>query len=305
MFTIKEEPEDFLVEEVIDLNLSNGKYIYFYLEKRNYNTVKAIEVLAKILNIPFKNFGFAGNKDKKAITKQVVSVYGANEEKIKSISLNDIKVEVIGRGDKPISLGDLKGNRFEIVVKNGGLREKRDFFINYFGEQRFGKNCDNHLIGKALLKRDFNSICEKLGIEEKNVNGLKKYGIKKIKFYLHSYQSYLFNELLKERIKECEHFESVYCLGEYLFLNKKIKNFKLPLPNFDVEIYDSLLEGDGLTKEAFIFREMPELVSDTVERDVIIDIKDLKIESSKDYYLCKFYLPKGSYATVFLKSLFV
>ena len=304
MYSIKNEPKDFIVEEVIDLDLNSGKYTYFKLKKENLNTIEALESIAKKLNLSLKNFGFSGNKDKKAITTQYCSVFNSNKDKLENLRLKNIKVEVIGTGKTPISLGDLKGNNFKIFVKADKIKES-DFFINYFGEQRFGVNCNNHIIGKFLLKKDFKQVCRILNLLENDpVNNLKKFGWKKLRFFLHSYQSYLWNSLVYEKLKNEDGFEISYCLGNYKFLNKKIENFKLNLPNFDVSDYDSILKNEGMTKDDFLIKELPELVSETSPRDLITEAENLKIEKDKEGYSLSFFLKKGSYATVFLKKLF-
>jgi len=304
MYIIKNKAEDFIVDEVIELNLDGGKYIYFKLKKENLNTSEAVELIAKRLNLPLKNFGFAGNKDKKAVTTQYCSVFGANAKRLEGINLKNIGVEVIGSGKKPISLGDLKGNKFKIHVKADKIKES-DFFINYFGEQRFGVNCNNHLIGKDLLKKDFKHACKMFNLPEINpINNLKQFGIKKLRFFLHSYQSYLWNSLVYEKLKNEGGFEADYCLGKYKFLNKKIENSEINLPNFDVNDYDGILKEENLLKNNFLIKELPELVSETVYRDLIAEAEDLEVKKQKEGYLLSFFLKKGSYATVFLKKLF-
>ena len=304
MYSIKDKPKDFIVDEVINLNLDGGKYVYFKLKKENFTTIKALELIAMRLNLKLKNFGFAGNKDKKAITTQACSVFGANEDKLKDLKLSNIKIEILGRGKSPISLGDLEGNSFKIFVKAENIK-KTDFFVNYYGEQRFGINCNNHIIGKYLLERRFKQACNNLNLSKINpINSLREFGARKLKFFLHSYQSYLWNSLIYEKLKEKNGFEVPYCLGKYKFLDKKIKNFKVNLPNFDTDDYNHILKKENLVKEAFLIRELPELVSETNFRDIITEVKDLKVKKEKEGYFLSFFLNKGSYATVFLKKLF-
>ncbi len=304
MYSIKDKPKDFIVDEIINLNLDGGGYIYFKLKKENFTTIKALELIAMRLNLKLKNFGFAGNKDKKAITTQACSVFGANEDKLKDLKLSNIKIEILGRGKSPISLGDLEGNSFKIFVKAENIK-KTDFFVNYYGEQRFGINCNNHIIGKYLLERRFKQACNNLNLSKINpINSLREFGARKLKFFLHSYQSYLWNSLIYEKLKEEDGFEVPYCLGKYKFLDKKIKNFKVNLPNFDTDDYNHILKKENLVKEAFLIRELPELVSETNFRDIITEVKDLKVKKEKEGYFLSFFLNKGSYATVFLKKLF-
>ena len=75
MYKIKQIPEDFVVREISGIRPSeHGKYTYFLLKKRNYTTQRAVKAIADALHIPEKRFGFAGNKDKNAITEQLCSV---------------------------------------------------------------------------------------------------------------------------------------------------------------------------------------------------------------------------------------
>jgi len=160
MYTLKQIPEDFKVKETIKLNLNDrGRYSYFKLTKKNMTTIHAIETIANKLHKKTKDIGFAGNKDKKAITQQMISI--SNLYKIINLKNEKIKLELLGKGDEPISLGDLDKNEFEIVVRNltkDTKINKLKQFPNYFGEQRFSKN--NKEIGKALIKKDFKTACQ-------------------------------------------------------------------------------------------------------------------------------------------------
>ena len=110
MYKIKQFPEDFIVKEISNVELEDkGNYSYFLLKKTNYSTVRAIEHIAKALRKKPKNIGFAGNKDKNAVTEQFVSFFKINENKIKNLKLKDIELKFIGKGNEPISLGDLEG----------------------------------------------------------------------------------------------------------------------------------------------------------------------------------------------------
>ncbi len=119
MYKIKQIPEDFIVKEISNVEFKGaGNYSYFLLKKTNYTTVRAIEHIAKALRIKPKNIGFAGNKDKNAITEQVISFFNINNDKINNLRLKDIELKSLGKGNEPVSLGDLEGNYFEIDVRN-------------------------------------------------------------------------------------------------------------------------------------------------------------------------------------------
>ena len=116
---IKETPEDFVVEEVIKLNIKpNGEYSYFLLEKRNWTTLKAIELIANNLNAHIRRFSFAGQKDRAGITKQYISAFKVPRKNIENLIMKDMKITFVGYGDNPISLGDLEGNKFTILARD-------------------------------------------------------------------------------------------------------------------------------------------------------------------------------------------
>ncbi len=222
MYKIKQIPEDFVVKEVNNIKLKeNGNYSYFILKKKNYTTEKAVSTIAHYLEINRKNIGYAGSKDKNAITEQMISIQGFN--KTKGIKLKDIELIYKGKGDERISLGDLNGNEFIITVRNLNkenikINSKTISIPNYFDEQRFSKN--NYLVGKSILKKDFKKAVdlilkdssEKTSGFEEDVNkhisrspndfigAIKKIPKKIRMMYVHAFQSLIFNKTVSELI---------------------------------------------------------------------------------------------------------
>lgn len=297
---MKEKPSYFQVKEIIKLPLNEkGQYSYLRLKKINYNTLDALKLLSKKFCINLKEIGFAGNKDKKAITTQYISVPGFINNKVENLKLKDIELKFIGKGNKRINLGDSIGNKFKIKFTK--KLKKTNFCENYFDEQRFGINNANQLIGKLILENKFKEI-ESIVKKPENT---REYNIK-LRFYLHAYQSYLFNIVLSEYLSKYEHKTINYSLGKLIFIKKKIKNFKIPLVSFDAElkgeigeIYKKVLKKEKIKLDSFIIRSNPFLISDTQFRDAFFEVKDLI--QKKDFIY--FSLPKGSYATILLKKL--
>lgn len=163
---IKQIPEDFVVTEIIKLKKSkSGDYTYFWLTKKNWTTLRAIVEIAGKAHVSFKRFKFAGTKDKNAITKQAVSAFKVPPKTLENLKIKDIQIDIIGFGNKQISLGDLVGNKFDIVVRDlrkkdfGMLKRnsgkiKKSGCLNYFGPQRFGSG-NTALIGKEIIKGRF------------------------------------------------------------------------------------------------------------------------------------------------------
>lgn len=165
---IKVFPEDFVViEEPLPQIFEGRKHAIFLLKKRNWDTMAAVKEIAKRAGIRHRDIGFAGTKDRHAVTYQYISVPADAKEKVEAVQIRDIELKFVSYG-RFIKLGHLLGNRFRIIVRDVGedafektkaivreLREKGGF-PNYFGYQRFGeRRVVNHLIGKLLLQGEF------------------------------------------------------------------------------------------------------------------------------------------------------
>ena len=322
---IKEIPEDFVVNEVIDLKLTKeiNNYTIFKLTKKNWDAFKIIESLAKALIIKSKLIGFAGNKDKQAITSQYISFFKIPRERIENIKINDVKLEFQGYSVERINLGDLKGNSFVIVVRD--LINKKDlpnkiYLENYFDDQRFGNKHNTHLVGKALVKKDFKTACLLLNLQTKNndyIGALRSQQRRLLRFYLSSYQSLIFNKILSKYLENIEHYQLEYSLGKLNFTDSKNKKIKIPLIGFDVKltkeikpIAEGILKEEGVSIQDFLIRSLPELVTESAYRPAFLEVKDIKYkfdndELHKDKLKCTvtFSLTKGAYATLLIKKL--
>ncbi len=303
MFKLKEKTSDFIVEEKIKLKFSdNGKYSYFLLEKDNRNTLDVINRIVDVLKITKRDIGYAGLKDKNAITRQYISIFNYDKKLILNLKIDGVKLNYVGNGKIPITIGSLEGNNFKVVVRNLDKKaEKINFLENYYDEQRFSK--DNVSLGKQILLGKI--LYEK---EEK------------LKLYFISYQAYLFNKILAEYLKEhCKDQKEVdYSLGKFIFIYKEVKNFKIPLIAFDARLNDNIrkicskiLNEEGLTIKHFLTRKYPDLVQKTIYRDALVNVKNLKIKYREDdVYSGKlkaeieFFLPKGSYGTLLIRKMF-
>lgn len=164
---IKNYPEDFIVEEVPVYPLpSNGKYVIAEVISRNWETNRLIEKLASCLHISSNLIGYAGIKDRRAITSQLMS-FPVEIEDLKKVSLPDVKINILYKSSKAIHRGKLIGNHFHIVIRNvEGKKEDVEKVIkeieeiggfpNFFGVQRFGiARPITHIVGKHIIKNDF------------------------------------------------------------------------------------------------------------------------------------------------------
>jgi tRNA pseudouridine13 synthase len=169
---IKAEPEDFLVEEVpLYPPTGVGTHIFFLLEKRGIATFEAIRRLARALERPEEDFGYAGLKDARALTRQVVSIEHEPPERLLALQLPGIWIRWAERHPHKLRVGHLKGNRFTIRIRHASERDlprvqrvigrlERVGLPNFYGPQRFGIGGSGVLLGRALVGRDWKGFLD-------------------------------------------------------------------------------------------------------------------------------------------------
>ncbi|RLF90875.1 tRNA pseudouridine(13) synthase TruD [Thermococci archaeon] len=166
---IKVYPEDFIVREVLPSSIfRSGKCRIYLLKKRNWETMAAIKEIAKRVGIHYSEIGFAGTKDRHAVTYQYISI--CRDVDLAQLRIADMSIKFVGYG-RPLKLGLLLGNWFKIRVRDAERPELlRDIiaelknkggFPNYFGIQRFGERRSvNHIVGKLLLEGKYEEAAE-------------------------------------------------------------------------------------------------------------------------------------------------
>lgn len=314
MYIIKENPEDFIVEEIFPLPQgTQGDYSYWKLRKVNLTTLDALSRMAAKLRVPLKYIKFAGNKDRHAITSQTISVYKVGREQVDGLRLPGLELEFLGFFHEPVHLGQHLGNRFVVTVRNiesTPFLENR--IPNHFGTQRFSQS--NALVGHAIIKKDFQGAVEILRNERVEdyqnahprdfVGALRALPKPLLKLYIHSYQSYLWNMSAQAFLEQSPMSE----------------NIKIPIVGFGTTfgldlvsaVVQEILAKEGITQRDFIVRALPDCSSDGGERDLFMTVKDLIIGRLEDdethpgrkKCVLRFELPKGSYATVLIDFLF-
>ena len=158
---IRNEPEDFQVSEIISekaLNSINNNegYAVYKLKKKKIDTNHALSGIFRKKGVRLKALGL---KDASAVTEQFVC--SANKGKaIQNFSTDKYSLEKIGFAKKPLSKKDMVSNHFKIKISecsdNLSSFAEYDKILNFYGYQRFGsKRPVTHLIGKAILQRDF------------------------------------------------------------------------------------------------------------------------------------------------------
>ena len=194
-FHFNPSSRDFIVEEIPLYPFSGeGEYLILKLRKKELSTWEALDIICNTLGIKKREIGYAGLKDKYALTIQYISIPAKYEDRLSKLNDNRIKILETIRHNNKIRVGHLKGNRFNLRFKKVlKVQEQKinsvldwiekEGMPNYFGMQRFGNDGNNWIEGKALAYG-------KKRLKDKKMN----------EFLISAYQSYLFNNWLSKRI---------------------------------------------------------------------------------------------------------
>ncbi len=173
---LKRRPEDFLVEEMpLYHPCGEGEHIYLMVEKRGLSTTDLVEVLSRHFGVAERAIGYAGMKDKHAITRQVVSIHapGKTPEDFPMLDHERVAVLWADLHTNKLRLGHLRGNRFMVRAREVDpmrvVDAKRvldrlaaEGAPNFFGAQRFGSVGVNHELGRLLLAGDHAQLVDLL-----------------------------------------------------------------------------------------------------------------------------------------------
>jgi len=361
---LKEQVKDFLVTEMANHELDeDGDHLIIKLRKQNMTTMEAVSKLSNMLHVSKGRIGYAGNKDKRAVTEQHISIEGVSQEDVNQIFTDEFDLEVLGRNGH-IGLGNLQANQFEITIRqlnlpiedlrNRSLKIVEEIdgkFPNYFGRQRFGSARPiTHQVGRHILQGNYEEavwtyIAKPYDEEYKSIRKIRRElwetrevegtaerfpkqfryeksllyhltknpedyqgAIKRLPeglqtLFIHAYQSWVFNRALSKLIEE-DWFDPEY---------------EIPLVGYKTDLKDNrpenivkeILEEEEVSQEDFRLQEFPELRSEGTYRRAfadfrnfeVIDIEEDDLNMAQNKMTVKFDLPKGSYATVFLREI--
>ncbi|HFS67062.1 MAG TPA: tRNA pseudouridine(13) synthase TruD [Flavobacteriia bacterium] len=293
-FTFTQNKFDFIVKEVPNRTFSNkGNYSILEIKKTYLSTWDLIKVISDKLDIEEHKIGYAGLKDKNATTTQFISIPLTKEHLIKRLNSKSIEIINIFRDKSKLNIGDLKGNKFTITLKNINHEDTSDLFQvlakiqkhgipNYFGFQRFGKDFDLEE-AKAIAYGD---------------NFIQN---KKLSHMLTSaYQSYFFNNWLSERVTKSKNVGS-----------NKLVEIEGDIFSKTSKYITGLLVGRNIIRAKSKARTLEEKYDDEyvqlkgMRRDAWIDVANLQSKYSKENktLVLDFTLPKSSYATVLIENL--
>lgn len=323
MAVVRGTPEDFQVDEELGFPPDGqGQHVLLRIRKRNTNTQWLARQLARFAGIPLRDVGFAGLKDRCAVTTQWFSLDLAGKEEPDwcSLDLEDIQIIDVARHGRKLRRGALRGNRFILqlhrIEGDTGELERRLHLVrqqgvpNYFGEQRFGRGGSNLVQAEAMFSGE-------IRVKDRHRRGL----------YLSAARSLLFNRILAERVKTAS-WRNVLP-GEVVMLSGSRSFFTVEVLSAEIEqrlasgdiLPTAPLWGRGLsTAQAAALALETEVLSafrswcDGLEsaglkqerRPLLLQPADLVWEwTGEETLRMSFFLSAGSYATSVLRELVV
>ena len=322
---LKEAPEDFVVEEIPAYEPSGeGQHLFLWIEKRDLPHDLLLRRLSKLLEISPNDIGVAGIKDRRAVTRQYVSVPSTCASRVAELNSDELHVlRAVLHGNK-LRTGHVRGNRFTVVVRkpHQDARDRataiasillQSGFPNYYGEQRLGHDGETLALGLDLLAgrkapRDIPFSKRKF----------------LLRLALSAVQSDLFNQALALRLRDGllhtvldgDVLEVIESGGKFVGEDAVAEQIRLNQgelavtgPMFGVKMLrprgvpaereSRLLGESGLTLNDF--EKYAQLLSGA-RRSFLIRPSDLKTTEVEAGIQFEFALPSGVYATTLLRE---
>jgi len=320
---LKQAPEDFIVEEELPFELTGeGEHAWLQLRKRNNNTDWVAARIAEHAGVKKHAVGYAGLKDRFAITTQWFSVYlpGRDDVNWENFHLEGVELLETTRHQRKLQRGALKQNRFTIrlreidVASNADLGQvttrceliRQQGIPNYFGEQRFGHDLRN----LADAERMFSHRRKRVPRHKRSL-------------FLSAARSWFFNTILSQRVQAGTWNHRIE--GDVFMLDGRGACFKdddsieLDQRLDNGEIHPSAVlwgDGENMAKadceaiESAVVDRYPMfkqgLIDARVEqqrRAMRLLVKDLECRQQASDLVLTFSLQAGSYATMVLREI--
>lgn len=313
--------EDFVVEECLGFEASGaGEHLLMSVEKTGLNTAEVARLLARAAGVRPAAVGFAGLKDRLAVTRQYFSVQLPGRADPDWTGLPDrVRVLSAVRHDRKLRRGALSGNRFRIVLREvGGDRLAvagtcraivREGVPNYFGPQRFGRDGVNVSAAAALFAGE-----------------LRRPGRERRGMLLSAARSMIFNDVLATRVADRSWQNLLE--GEVIALDRSRSHFPYDpddaslaerLAGFDVHPTGplpgrpsrALAPGASAARvEAGVLAGYPDFIEglqrlgvDADRRALRAAVRDFAWSFEEEALVLGFELPAGSYATAVLREI--
>lgn len=319
---LRARPEDFQVEEILGYTASgDGEHDFVCIRKRERNTHDVARLLARHAGVSQVAVGYAGLKDRNAVTTQTFTVQlpGRDSPDWSALADDSLEFVAVDRHHRKIRRGSLRGNRFVIRVTDvAGDRElaeqrlrqvARSGVPNYFGSQRFGRDGNN----LARVRDLFSARGRRPGREQRGL-------------LLSAARSQLFNAVLAARV--CREQWALAITGDVLCLAGSCRQFAFdpgdatipqriealdvhptgPLPGRPSRAL--VAEGHAAEIEAGVLGEWSDWIDglvrfglDADRRALRLVVEDLQWQWSGTTLELGFALTSGAYATAVLREI--
>lgn len=323
----KSKASDFqVIEELGYVPSGEGEHQFIFVEKTNTNTAFVAEQIARYVKLPLRQVTYAGRKDKYAVTRQWFGIHapGKPDYDFTDFELEGVKVLTQARHHKKLRTGQLKGNRFVIILRHVTDMPEAITRLeaiqhrgvpNYYGEQRFGVMRVND---QGDIQRGGNLL-----MAERMINGETIRHRNKRSMALSALRSWMFNEVLSSRLNQ-GHFDDVLpgdalCLSGSNSFFIEDGNHSDSQQRFDAKDICPTAplwgkghlqsEGDTAEFERAIAQSNPEVISfletcgfEQERRSIKIWPSQLEWSCEGDTLTLSFSLPSGCFATSVLRE---
>ena len=319
---LRQQPADFFVDEDCDIALSgSGEHLWCRIEKTGLNTQDAVQALSRATGVHPRQIGFAGMKDRHAVTRQWLSIAWPIARELPDLGgIDGIEVLEMGRHERKLKRGAHRGNRFvlrlsELVADRQTLEADLDRVRaigvpNYFGAQRFGHGGRNLGLSRALFAG-------------------KRLSRNRRGFALSAARSLLFNAVVDARVRDGSWNQLIE--GEAVMLDGSHSVFSLAeteqsadaleqrLARFDIHPSGPMagrgghdvISGRAQALEQAVLAEYGDLVAglercdvDAGRRALRLAVPSLDWQFENDTTLVlSFWLPPGAFATSVLREI--
>jgi tRNA pseudouridine13 synthase len=318
---IRTEPEDFRVEEVLGFEPDGaGSHVLLTVEKRGANSGWVASQLARAAGVAVRDVGFAGHKDRQAVTVQAFTVpvpVGEPLEPILAHSGEGYRVLSAARHGRKLRPGSHRGNRFALRVRDvSGDQAEVEACLqriaalgvpNYFGPQRFGREGAN-------LQRARDWAAGGAALRDRAQRG----------FALSAARSQLFNAVLAARVERGDWNRLLP--GEAVMLDGKRSFFAAPTLDADMvarceamDVHPSgplpgrgsvPVTGEVLAVETRVLQGESALIGllaaqglEHERRSLRLPVRQCRWQYDGADLLLEFTLPRGTFATAVLHEL--
>ncbi len=318
---MKERPEDFVVAEIPAYTPSGaGEHLFVHFEKVGLDTEFAVRRIAEAIGADPRSAGWAGLKERHAVTTQWASFHRGDAERALALDLPGVRVLEARMHENKLRTGHLAGNRFTLRLRGADPARAPDAarvlgelahggVPAFFGEQRFGR-------GGATLARSRAWIVD---------GGRAPRAPFERKLLVSSLQSSIFNAICAERMRTIglsgvldgdlvrkEETGGLFVATELEEVRGRAERFEVTAtgPMFGAEMRWPERDAKAMEEQALASAGLDQAklasfrrAGEGTRRPLRFWLRDAQVESDEDGIVLSFTLPAGAYATIVLREL--